>query len=221
MSKTIQFMPEMPHLDIPQPAPSVKFLPEWYKNIPSVGKDKIITVKTCIPFLDSMTAGYMIPTPCDLEFGNGEWRHNSVLGKPVSSHTQFQIENAEIDSDLDELHPWKFNNNWRIVTPKGYSTLFVHPTNRTELPFRSITGFVDTDVHPVVINFPFLLKKGWEGTIPAGTPMIQAIPVKRDDWEMNIRNLKPDEKQEYNSWRIMNPPFGVYKKNWWQRKSYK
>jgi len=221
LSKKIEFLRENPDLDILAPGPASKFIPEWYKAIPMVGEDKIITVKTCIPFLDGMTAGYMVPVPCDIEFTGEEWRHNSILSKPVSSHTKYQVTNAEIDEDLDGEHPWKFNSSFRIKTPKGYSTLFTHPINRTDLPFKSLTAVVDTDVHPVVVNYPFLLKKGWTGIIEAGTPMIQCIPFKREDWEMEVRDSKKGEMQHNEAYRILNPPFGVYKKNWWQRKSYK
>ena len=49
-------------------------VPEWYKKIPKwknnkmfeVGKGFNITVKHCMPFLDSLTTGYMIVLSNDL-----------------------------------------------------------------------------------------------------------------------------------------------------------
>ena len=45
------------------PQPATKFIPEEYKNLPSYEGDDLRkpTVKKCIPFLDAMTNGYIIP----------------------------------------------------------------------------------------------------------------------------------------------------------------
>jgi len=84
--------------------------------------------------------------------------------------------------------------------------LFIHPVNRTELPFHSLTGLVDTDKHPIIINFPFFIKAGFVGTIPAGTPLIQAIPIKRDGWQMKMKD--EDKAHSYlKQYEVTNPPF--------------
>ena len=31
-------------------------------------------------------------------------------------------------------------------------------------------------------NVPFFIKSGFEGVIPAGTPIAQLIPIKREKW---------------------------------------
>ena len=49
----------------PHPKPSTHFVPEEYKKLHRYEKNNFHepTVKTCIPFLDSLTAGYIIPLP--------------------------------------------------------------------------------------------------------------------------------------------------------------
>ncbi len=51
-------------LDIwPHPRPASRFIPEEYKKLERFTEGNIHepTVKVCIPFLDSLTAGYIIP----------------------------------------------------------------------------------------------------------------------------------------------------------------
>jgi hypothetical protein len=64
--------------------------------------------------------------------------------------------------------------------------LITHPINRYDLPFTSVSGLADYDVYPLPGNVSFHIKEGFEGTIPAGTPIMQIIPIKREDWEHNI-----------------------------------
>ena len=47
----------------PHPKPASHFVPKEYKKLPRFQKNNMQhrTVKTCVPFLDSMTAGYIIP----------------------------------------------------------------------------------------------------------------------------------------------------------------
>ena len=58
---------------IPHPVPAAKLMPEWYKKLPrkprpDASSTDTGTVKTCIPVLDSVTEGYIIPLWCDVKF---------------------------------------------------------------------------------------------------------------------------------------------------------
>jgi hypothetical protein len=96
----------------------------------------------------------------------------------------------------------------------------MHPLNRVDLPFITISGIIDFDksIHAPIGNIPFFIKKGFTGTIPAGTPMFQMIPFKREDWK--------SENQTYSDifWqKKLNERKGIadiYKKKVWQKKSY-
>ena len=51
-----------------------------------------------------------------------------------------------------------------------------------ESVFTIMDGIVDTDSYNALVNFPFFLNDwSYEGLIPAGTPMAQVIPFKRED----------------------------------------
>jgi hypothetical protein len=73
------------------------------------------------------------------------------------------------------------------------------PVMRDDLPFYCIPAIVDTDKHPSPVNFPFFIKKGFEGIIDYNTPIIQMIPFKRESWSHKI--LEADEGLEYVIWQ--------------------
>jgi hypothetical protein len=71
----------------------------------------------------------------------------------------------------------------------------------------------------VPVNFPFFIRKDFEGIIPAGTPIAQAIPFKRTDWEMSVDDASGiDVPADYHN--HANPPFNYYKRKFWHRKKY-
>lgn len=218
----ITFRSVEPSLAIDRPTASTKNVPSWYRTMPGV-TDKISTVKKCVPFLDAFAMGYHIPLMADVEW-NKETEEFSFSSKipPVSHHYSSQTQEVDLPPEFDP-QPHKWNNAWQIKTPRGYSTLFIHPLNRLDLPFYSFTGVVDTDKHPLIINFPFVLRKDFNGLIPQGTPIIQAIPFKRDKWSSSFLDSLMKDKHNVSkiSHENAQPPFGWYKRNFWSRKEYR
>jgi len=207
------------NFDIPRPYPASRAMPEWFRKMPGVSDDHVMTVKKCVPFLDSLTAGYQIPLAADLTWdGENKEFHSNTPTHINSDHVPSQTMNLPVPSEYDS-QPHKWINFWHIKTPKGYSTLFTHPINRSDLPFLSFTGIVDTDKHPLIINFPFWLRKDFEGTIKAGTPIIQLIPFKRDNWDMKILDSGQSYSYPYEH-KVEEPPFGFYKRNFWSKKRF-
>lgn len=217
-TKKIKFHSDKTQLDILKPIPTSKVVPDWYRKMPGV-VDGIETIKKCVPVLDALTAGYIIPLPADVVWDEGRKRFITQGRFEINSdHYAEQIQGLPVPDEYDP-QPHKWVNSWYVKTPPGYSTLFMHPLNRLDLPFYSFGGIVDTDKHPLIINFPFVFKKGFKGIVPAGTPLVQAIPFKRDDWESEVK----DTGQPYNYPKIYEvdmPPFAWYKRKWWQRKRY-
>ena len=186
-------------------------------------KQTNLTVKKCVPFLDALGAGYFIPSPADIavrqlpDSPRLTWLSEFDV---ISYHDLEQIKGIEIPDGYDK-QPFKWMNPWVVKTPKGYSSLFIHPINRTDLPFFSFAGIVDTDEFPLPVNFPFLMKKDFTGVIEAGTPMIQVIPFKRDDW--NSKVLLENDISEYNKnlFDFSSKVKHYYRNKWWKRKNYK
>jgi hypothetical protein len=180
-----------------RPVPSIKSLPEWYakqgsytdgvKRIQDIGVYNH-TIKKCMPVFDVMSSGYMFRTICELDVENDgrdiSWKWSMDEFIAIESHTKAQFDAMPIDKDLWNTEvAFKFINPWIMRTPKGYSTLFTMPFHHYDLPFYTLPAVVDTDKHPIAVNFPFLIKKDFKGLIPAETPFVQAIPFKRDDWD--------------------------------------
>jgi hypothetical protein len=98
------------------------------------------------------------------------------------------------------------------------------PMNRFDLPFLNTTGIVDNDKVHLSGTFPFFVVDGYEGTIKAGTPYMQIIPFKREDWESEIELLSQNDiyaKMNDNMKKYRVPDGGVYIKNVWSRREYK
>jgi hypothetical protein len=183
------------------------------------------TIKKCNPFLDAFQTGYTIKSPCDIEFTFSEiegyiyrWRVNNFV--PMSNHLPDQFSEELLNTKFAET-AYKWHFNYVIKTPPGYSSLFTHPLNRSDLPFMTLSGVVDTDTYPLSVNLPFLLYK-FEGSslvIPEGTPIAQVIPIKRDDWKNSVEEYNENETKK-NEFELTKHLVHSYKNKWWHRKSY-
>jgi hypothetical protein len=60
----------------------------------------------------------------------------------------------------------------------------------------TLTGVVDTDAYPLVVLFPFMMKNTFEGVIEKGTPVVQIIPFKREDWKKRIYDKISDKSSK-------------------------
>lgn len=209
--------------DAPQPASS--FLPDWYKRQGGfVNNDRSITpaglhastIKHCMPAFDAMTAGYIWCTPCDIHVTqndqiNGVSTAWPVDRKIIESHSPEQVSEYEIDKTVWNPAVLKLISEWTIVTPPGYSTLFVAPLWQEENRFVAFPGVVDTDLYPRPVNFPFLVRNGFVGTIPNNTPFIQMIPFKRETWESRAG---VNTQENWRRWvRASRDTIFRYKKN--------
>jgi hypothetical protein len=181
---------------LPRPIPAVLGLPDWYKAMPqnafnATMGEETQTVKKCPPFIDAMTYGFLIPLAVDLEVREGEFTWNFDVPKgfsseyshsPIGFHDPSQIAGTPFFDD--DRFVIKFNNFWTIEAPPGYSLLFTHPVNRTDLPFTTLTGLVDCDMfYDTPLNFPARWHDaGFNGVLPKGTPIAQCLPVERKSW---------------------------------------
>jgi Family of unknown function (DUF6065) len=191
---------------IAEPVPAKSVLPAWFRHLPGVDKNQVsatnngLTVKRCLPFVDAMSAGWIIPlaAPVRLEISDGGqtvtagWELDREL---VSNHGSFQI----AGSPYEALPPMKFNNLWTIRTPKGWSCLFLPPVNRPNGIVEVLSGIVDTDEYRSPVNFPFVaVAPDGVHTLKRGTPLVQVIPFQRADLalEAEIRAETGEEGAE-------------------------
>lgn len=209
--------------DIYVPQPASKFIPEWYKKIENrfpIEKtpESTPTIKKCVPVLDAITAGYIIVSPCDvyISIKDGVPNYSNPLGI-IQFHPRKQAYNHPKVNNFE--YP-KWINPWAIKTPKGYSIYFKPLAHNPNPWFEILEGFVDTDTYSAAVNFPFvLLNPNKECLIPAGTPIAQVIPIKRDSWKITINNNTKESNAISNL--ISSQYFDRYKRLFWTRKEYK
>lgn len=185
------------------PQPSSKFLPSWYKRQPSSYPDKddfvhgvvTSTIKRCMPIFDMMTAGYMITAPCDIyvDATNPEelvysipstlrQYHNDLFARhDVLQYSEYPINRNDVHKDLLRIFPF-----WIVETEPGHSAIFINPTHQDDSPLVGFSGIIDTDTFMSDGHFSFTVRKDFKGIIKQGTPLIQVIPFKRDDWNSEI-----------------------------------
>ena len=210
---------------LPRPIQAVRGLPEWFKSMPpnvfnpTMGVDDM-TIKKCPPVIDAMTYGYLMPLAADLEVRDGEFTWNFATDgfvgdfsrSPIGFHDSSQVTGSPFCQEDRFLI--KFNSFWNIEAPPGYSLLFTHPVNRTELPFTTLTGLVDCDTfHRSSINFPALWHDvNFNGVLPKGTPVAQCLPVKRENWTERFEVLSDDAVEQVTETRMeINRRSGVYR----------
>ncbi len=225
------------------PKPAKFYMPEWYKESASFFNydnnsytNKLSfkeagrvsgTAKICMPFLDTLSFGYIQETWCDIFI---EYKNQQLFYHYSYSPDFPIISDRSIDSIAKMPIPVGFNKDlifhwsrvWNPILPKGYSALITHPFNRDDLPFKCVSGIIDSDRYFLNGKVGFFLKENFAGLIPKGTPMYQIIPFKKDSWEtkkINLKNkiLKNIEGQKYNIQSVFS---GGYKKNYWNKKSF-
>lgn len=210
--------------------PSKFFLPHWFKDMDDYitqdarhekgqkgyfGTNKETatkwtsgTVKRCPAIVDLLTEGFIIPMWADFliqrDMETLEWDNKGNTQYGIDFHGKAQIAGWKLKK-TDFPEGVKFVNPWRIYTPPGYSVMFMPPTYQFEKRFTVLPGIVETDSYHH-INFPTIWHTTKDAIIERGTPFIQVIPFKRDDWshttsQMNQEDFDNDiqEKSELNS----------------------
>jgi hypothetical protein len=219
-----------------KPKPASHVIPDWYKNLESYTHEKkapdgsgstTATIKRCMPVFDAISAGYILFSPADVYVSqreNEEGKKTAYYEWANHSLIEFHaVEQAPSHPNRNghTVYP-KWTNPWAITTPIGYSILFIQPMHR-ESVFTILPGIVDTDTYKASVNFPFVLNESntFEGLIPAGTPIAQVIPFKRESWEMSIGGEAEVIETKKIGLKLRSKFFDAYKTQFRQTKEYK
>jgi len=206
------------------PSPASKHIPNWYKKTDIYPKGEVDgqkSVRACMPFMEAMTFGWIIPAPVNISIdtieGNIEWSGNYF--DAVGKHEKSQVGGDIFPHDNQII---KFNLPYMLRTPEGVSTLFIPPLNRIEKRFQVFSGVVETDVYMDMINIPaLLLQEEIQEVIEEGTPLVQAVPFKRDsvvkESETRLESANETELRE-NVTRSTLSNNAFYKNEVWEPK---
>ena len=236
------------NLKVDLPKPIKLNIPEWYKKLSHNLENQ--TIKGCIPFLDTLTTGYVLSLPQDMII-----EHNFVNPKSNKKDSFFRNSledignfasalniNVNIHSETHPIHQlggvdggcpfvkknndlpfYKILNPWIIKTPPGYSCLFTAPLNNADDRFTALSEIVDTDIYDSYINFPIVLNGDkypeLKTILKVGTPYVQVIPFKRDNWKMQIAYTDRDER--WARLEFLRKFIHKYKTIAWRKKSWK
>ena len=209
-------------------------IPQWYRDSDFlIPQEKLISknnsrwedkgVKTCIPFLDSLTSGYCLELSTDIFIGKNQYGYPYVDWKPGISAPVGERKNDPNDKiptpagHHDAHFIWLTQSVFKL--PPGYSAFITHPLNRFDLPFTTMSGVVDADGLMHKGNLPFFIKDKFEGYVEKGTPYAQIIPFKRENWKME-ENKNLISLSDYNNAQSHSVHYGWYKKNIWKKKSF-
>jgi len=208
---------------LPHPLPAARCVPEWVRQMPTQvqSSQQTPTVKNCMPFLEAMTFGYVIPLPTDMTF--------------TMDAGNLRVDIAGLDAPLVDVHsgdqlagaPYsgtpvvKFRTPWLIRTPPGYSTLVLPPLNRFEMPFLPLAGVVETDTYYRQIAFPTLctMTPGQQVKLTKGMPLVQVVPVPREAWSSQVGPSEVDaNKVQDDQWDANRH---MYRESYWEKKSFR
>lgn len=192
---------------IPEPKAAVKNLPNWFKDLePSCGNDrdsfgnKAMSAKRCLPLLDGMSLGFTIPLCADLHvrsnYNNSQIELTNPPGLKVCEFHNAEQVGGPSAAKPNHGNPLKFLNRWVIKTAPGWSTLFISPLNHFDQPFTCLSAIVDTDKYPKEVNFPAIWHEhDADVHLPAGTPLVTAIPIKRNAFDKKPRVREISQKE--------------------------
>ena len=214
----------------PNVEPMKKSIPDWFKKKNKFADNERVlkvlppnlTFKACSTFGESFIVGYSMPLVSDIAVRQTEG------GPSITWHDQgesfLEARSLEINSEVPvpmgcHKQPFAWHTKNVIKIPKGYSALLTHPLNRYDLPFVTLSGIVDGEFVLQDGNCPVFFSKDFEGIIPAGTPILQILLFKRENWKSKI-NKELLLQAHINKRKSMNAAYGWYKKEHWKKKSY-
>ena len=211
---------------IPLPTKAIKQAPSFFKKIkpqstPHAGMG---TVKRCIPFLDALSSGFIIPLWADMAVTarDGEITIDFPQGycgpKTIEMHNYEQAEGHPLSELPYGKFPFKFINPWLIKTPANVSCIFTSPLNHLETRFKLLDGVVDTDTYRNNVNLPFLWTAGdGDFFIERGTPLVQIIPFERADFEMEVGVIDEADRHKVRA-RLGTYIKEGYRKEYWHKR---
>jgi hypothetical protein len=204
--------------------PAKSLVPKWFKD------EKLLTppettFKNCVPFLDSLISGYLVTLPVDILVTQQDghpiinWRQSNDGLTMVGFRLNESIDRIPTPHGYhkDSFY-WHFPVSFKL--PIGYSALLTQPINRFDLPFQSLSIVLDGGYTLVPeARVTFFIREGFEGIIPQGTPILQIIPFKNEEW---VAKDTPGIVAEGQKSKVLSNSVyvGWYKKTWWAKKNY-
>lgn len=175
----------------------------------------VVNMKSCIPAMDYLTSGYIIYNAYEIEletiFNNFKENIKMKTAETIEqdptdpfarkSMAIFEKETCPISKHNVKIKQYfKFRSMWSIKTPPGYSCLVMQPFYLPDNEIQILPGIIDTDCYHLPISVAGYVVSKDKIRIPPGTPLLQIIPFKRDDWKMSVSKDMPSDKSKFFIW---------------------
>ena len=190
-----------------QPKPAKKFLPDWWKDLPTF-YENTYTAKVCPSMGDYFSSGYVLPMWADASLicskEDNSWRIQTSGypfkkpgihdGNQLINHTDVSFGGKESDMIF------KLHSPWQIITSPGYSVMQLPMFYNFNKDFTVLPGIIDTDIYHEINNQLLYHGNGKEILIKRGTPLCVYIPFKRTDYEFSFN---AQTKKEENKFKVL------------------
>lgn len=221
---TIKFVSTVPGLETLEdvrPVPAREFYPKWWREMPFHDKQSgSYTAKSCPAFPDFFSQGFILPMWADttLEYDpkttgyRWEVREGLPYKWDIHPNSQFidHVKKVSFQGSAAQS-VFKTESPWKIITPKGYSVLQVPLFYHFNNDFSVLPGIIKSDSyhganHQVLVHGEN--KKSFE--IKRGTPFVQYIPIKREEFELDVHYATDDEQYSFiaNSLNVLSSKIG-------------
>ncbi len=220
----IEFLCEDPAvLQLYPPKPANKVIPSWYKDLSVWKKDDALnidtpTIKNCMPAQDYMLSGYIIFNTYEftlLAKKNDLYENIEAVCPHMAHLSSHHHEQMPVQIKGSRKQYFKIAQPWMVKTPPGYSCLFQQPFYHFEERYQLLPAIVDTDLHDLNVEIPGYLLTNESVKIESGTPLVQVIPFKRDNWHSNMKVAS------FGKSKLANFPNKGYQREFHSKKNYK
>ena len=173
------------------PKPITMDMPKWLENVKDSNQ---FNITNCAPAMDMMSSGYVlynawetILTEKVLNFKKGI-ELNTQNQRPTLRKINPSVYSGEcMPIEKGPFSYFRLETDFKVVTPPGYSCLVMQPYYDFNSKFTVLPGIIDTDRYDWVITAMAYTKEKELRILP-GEKIVQIIPFKRDEWQMETKH---------------------------------
>ena len=177
-----------------RPVLAKKVVPDWWKTMKvqeMVRGNKTQTIRSCLAMDDWLKSGWYICAKTDMQVKvNEDGRSMTDPNNPLHSPTHPAAQGGHNftylpKEDAPTKDAFKMRAPWNIITPPGYSCLYLDPFLFQNTHFATWQGIIDTDTFNVNMDnsqIIFYPKTNKDFVIKEGTPLVQVVPYRREVW---------------------------------------
>jgi hypothetical protein len=207
------------------PVEARKEIPYWIK--PQI-KNKNVKFAKCPGMFDLAQAGYLIRAHVDMHIKVNKQGLICKFSGVKTPETMLEdmsydlVDGLSKPSDKVPHKVYKLPLPWAVFAKKGYSALVQPATMHS--PFLDklyvYPGIVDYD-NFTSINFIFSPLVEGEFVIDAGTPLLQVLPYRREDFTATVSKATEEEHDKHYFTFYSRTVKGLYRKMFHAKKSYR